>query len=126
MELDISVVICTRNRSQSLSETLRCLATANRAGLQVEVVVVDNGSEDATAEVVQAFGSHLPARLLSEPRQGVYGKSYALNRALDEGRLGKIVAVLDDDMSPHPEWFQGVAALVTAGRIKISSPDAAM
>jgi glycosyltransferase involved in cell wall biosynthesis len=111
MELDISVIVCTRNRAVSLQETLTCLANADRTGLRVEVVVVDNGSVDATPEVVRAFGERLPVRLLFEPQQGVYGKSHALNRALDEGCLGKIIAVLDDDMSPHPDWFQGVAAL---------------
>jgi glycosyltransferase involved in cell wall biosynthesis len=110
-DLDISVVICSRNRAASLQETLTCLASADRAGLRVEVVVVNNGSADATPEVVHAFGDRLPVRHVFEPRQGIYGKSHALNRALDEGRLGNIIAVLDDDMSPHPDWFQGVAAL---------------
>lgn len=111
MQPDISVIICTRNRAESLHQTLTCLATADRGGLQVEVVVVDNGGTDATPETVRAFGGRLPTRLLFEPRQGTHGKSHALNRALDEGGLGKIVAVLDDDMSPHPDWFQGIAAL---------------
>jgi glycosyltransferase involved in cell wall biosynthesis len=105
------VIICSHNRATSLQETLTHLATADRAGLRVEVVVVNNGSMDATPEVVGAFEERLPVRLLFEPQHGVYGKSHALNRALDEGCLGNIIAVLDDDMSPHRDWFQGVAAL---------------
>lgn len=111
MEYDISVLLCTRNRADSLRETLDCLARADRAGLQVEIVVVDNGSTDATQEVARAFSGLIDIRLLFEPRQGVFGKSYALNRALDEGGLGEFVAVLDDDMTPHNDWYQGVAAL---------------
>jgi glycosyltransferase involved in cell wall biosynthesis len=73
--------------------------------------VVDNGGGDATPAAVRDFQERLPIRLLLEPRQGVYGKSHALNRALDTGSLANIVAVMDDDMNPHPDWFQGVAAI---------------
>jgi glycosyltransferase involved in cell wall biosynthesis len=111
MESDISVVICTRNRAKSLKETLACLANADQRALSVDIIVVDNGSVDETASVVREFRQRLPIRLLFEPEQGIYGKSHALNRALGEGSLGKIVAVLDDDMSPHEDWFQGVAAI---------------
>jgi glycosyltransferase involved in cell wall biosynthesis len=111
MEFDISVVICTRNRAETLRETLGCLAATDRTGLNVEIVVVDNGGMDSTPEVARAFEDLLYVRVLFEPRQGNFGKSHALNRALDEDHLGKIVAILDDDMSPHPDWFQGVAAL---------------
>jgi glycosyltransferase involved in cell wall biosynthesis len=111
MELDISVVICTRNRAASLHETLGYLAAADRTGLNVEVVIVNNGGTDSTPEVIRAFEDRLQMRSLFEPMEGVFGKSHALNRALDEGGLGKIIAVLDDDMNPHREWFQGVAAL---------------
>jgi glycosyltransferase involved in cell wall biosynthesis len=113
VDLDISVIISTRNRAASLRETLTCLANADRTNVSLEVVVVDNGSEDpaATADVVHEFAQTFRVRVLSEPRQRIYGKSHALNRALDEEGLGEIIAVLDDDMSPHPDWFQGVAAL---------------
>lgn len=106
---DISVVICTRNRGASLQETLSCLAAADRSSLRVEVVIVDNGGEDATRQVADEFYKELNTRYLLEPVLGKYGKSHALNRALDEGNLGEIVAILDDDMSPAPGWFQGVA-----------------
>lgn len=111
MEFDISVVICTRNRATSLHETLTCLVDADRTNLDVEIIVVDNGGTDATPEVARAFESHFPVRCIFEPRQGVFGKSHALNRALDDGLLGRIIVILDDDMSPHRDWFQGVAAL---------------
>ena len=105
---DISVVIATRDRADSLAETLEYLGRADRDGLDVEVVVVDNGSADATRPTVEAFAGRLPVRYLFE---GQPGKSHALNRALDEGGLGEVVAFLDDDMSPDRDWFRGVWAL---------------
>lgn len=111
MDADISVVICTRNRAESLRETLNCLAGADRSGLSVEVIVVNNGGVDHTEEAAKTFAGYFPVRLIYEPRQGVFGKSHALNRALEEPDLGKIIAILDDDMTPHHDWFQGVAAI---------------
>ena len=107
----ISVIIPTRNRASSLKITLECLQSADRAGICADVVVVDNAGTDNTREVVESFRLGLPVRYLHEPVLGTYGKSYALNRALDASGLGDIIAVLDDDISPDPNWFQAVTAI---------------
>ena len=107
----ISIVIPTHNRADSLRITLNCLENMDWHGVRAEIVVVDNGSTDTTPIVVEEYGERLPVRYLYEPTAGVWGKSHALNRALDEGRLGDIIVVLDDDMSPHTDWLQGVAAI---------------
>ena len=108
---DISVIIPTQNRAASLQVTLECLASADRAGLRVEVIVVNNAGHDNTEEIARSFSDRIPLRYLYEPMLGNFGKSHALNRALDAGNLGEVIVVLDDDMSPHPDWFQGVAAI---------------
>lgn len=108
---DISVIISTQNRAASLQVTLECLASADRDGLSVEIIVVNNAGQDRTEEIVESFRQRIPIRYLYEPTLGTFGKSHALNRALGAGGLGGIIAVLDDDMSPHPDWFQGVAAI---------------
>jgi glycosyltransferase involved in cell wall biosynthesis len=108
---DISVIICTQNRASSLKITLELLAAADRDGIRSEVIVVDNAGHDNTKEVVDSFQHLIPLRYLYEPTLGVFGKCHALNRALDAGGLGEIIAVLDDDMSPHPGWFKGVTAI---------------
>ena len=105
---DITVIICTVNRAESLRQTIACLARANKKGLRCELVIVDNGGKDHTAAVAGTPVPDLPIRYLREPQAG---KSHALNRALDAGQLGAIVAVLDDDMSPDRGWFQGVKAI---------------
>jgi glycosyltransferase involved in cell wall biosynthesis len=111
MDCDISVVICTRDRPESLRETLACLASADREGLRVHVIVVDNAGTQPLDATVAQFERELSIELLVEPTFGVYGKSHALNRALDDGRLAPIVAILDDDMTPDASWFRGIDAL---------------
>jgi glycosyltransferase involved in cell wall biosynthesis len=108
---DVSIIIGTRNRAESLRLTLESLATASREGLRTEVIVVDNAGTDNTAQVVEPFAAWMPLRYLYEPVVGTFGKSHALNRAIDDGGLGEIVAVLDDDISVDPEWFHGVMAI---------------
>src|ERR1051325_113414 len=107
----MTVIIPTRNRAGSLRVALECLANANRDGIQAEIIVVDNGGQDGAKDVIASLSHKIPIRYLSEPTVGVYGKSHALNRALDAGGLGDIIAVLDDDMSPNPNWFQAVMAI---------------
>ena len=79
---DISVVICTRDRADMLRITLGCLADSDRTSMAVEAVVVDNGSRDATQQVAHSFDERLRMRYIFEPTAGRYGKSHALNAAL--------------------------------------------
>lgn len=104
--IDITVVIPTRNRPDSLRETLGCLVRAEKGSLRCEVVVVDNGdAPEETRAVIGEFAGAIAIHCLREPQPG---KGHALNRALAEAPLGEVVAVLDDDMSPAPDWFLGV------------------
>lgn len=106
---DISVIIPTRNRAESLRQTLACLAAAAKGTLRCEVTVVINGGVDvATESVVSEFSRQIHVRHVFEPQAG---KAHALNRAIADVPLGAIVAVLDDDMSPDPNWCLGVKAI---------------
>jgi glycosyltransferase involved in cell wall biosynthesis len=111
LQPEISVIIPTQNRAASLATTLECLASADHSGLQLEIIVVNNAGHDNTEEVVRSFQQRISIRYFYEPTLGTFGKSHALNRAFDAGNLGEIIVILDDDMSPHSDWFQGVAAI---------------
>ena len=73
-----------------------------------EVIVVDNGSRDRTAEVARAAG----ARVVSEPRRG-YGQACLAGIAGAEG--ADILAFLDADHSDYPEQLVDVLAPILAG-----------
>lgn len=128
---DLSVIIPTHRRPESLGITLQSLAAADRRGLAVEIIVVENDSESLSADICQKYTAALVLRYFLEPRPG---KSYALNRALDEGISGQIVAVLDDDISVAANWYHGVAAITRrwpnkgfyTGRSFVSWPAAAV
>ena len=69
----------------------------------VEIIVADNNSGDDTKRVVEKYVSQFPERIkyLFEPRQG---KSYALNRGIQEAK-GDILAFTDDDVLVDPYWL---------------------
>lgn len=105
MEALASVVIATRNRAEQLRGCLGALRlNPPPPGWSVEVLVVDNGSTDATAAVVaseRAVGGRLSVRYLLELRRG---KAFAVN-AGTAAAGGTIVAFLDDDVTVEAGWL---------------------
>jgi glycosyltransferase involved in cell wall biosynthesis len=102
MSQSISVLIPTYNRAEGLRESLEAMCLLNREGISVEFVIIDNNSTDNTKKVIESFISSLPIRYIFEKSQG---KSYALNRAINEGGLGDIVVFTDDDTTPRADWL---------------------
>jgi biofilm PGA synthesis N-glycosyltransferase PgaC len=88
----ISILVAAYNEENSIADTLRSIAQQYYPG-EFEVLVIDDGSKDATAAVVEA-NPYPWLRLLRQPRN--MGKSAALNRGLAEARHDYVVT-LDAD-----------------------------
>jgi len=103
----ISVIICTRNRSQALARTLESLRQLEvPAPWRAEFLVVDNGSTDATARIVAAAAGLDPRlKYVAEPRRG---QSIARNTGLAFS-TGDIVLFTDDDVFPDRRWLRTMA-----------------
>ena len=95
----VSAVIITRNRKQALSSVLDRLLEQPVG----EILVVDNGSSDGTAEQVRGFSD--PVRLL-EPGEnlGLGGRNLAAGEA-----AGDLLLMLDDDCFPLPGSVEALA-----------------
>ena len=104
---DISVIIATRNRAESLRDTLECLKVQVAHGrFTYEVLVVDNGSTDETRRVVEESQASFPVplRYLYEGRAG---KPWALNVGI-RAAAGAVLAFTDDDVLPSPKWLSAL------------------
>ena len=97
----LSVVFTTRDRVDTLPQVLTAFAAIEPPPGGWRLIVVDNGSADATPYVLQAFERKLPLRVV---REAVAGKNRALNRAL-EAVAGDLVVFTDDDVLPDPRWL---------------------
>lgn len=91
----VSVAVCTCNGSRTIDETLAGLERLEYPNY--EVIVVSDGSTDATEEIARRYG----VRLISTENRGL---SSARNTAM-EAAAGDIVAYIDDDAYPDPHWL---------------------
>jgi glycosyltransferase involved in cell wall biosynthesis len=95
----VSVVIPTYNRAEMLAQALRSVLA--QTFTDYEVIVVDDGSTDGTAEVVESFTDQRIKYLRQENR----GSSAARNAGVEKAE-GKYVAFLDSDDAWLPEKLE--------------------
>jgi glycosyltransferase involved in cell wall biosynthesis len=107
----VSVVIPTFERMDVLPEVLAALA-AQRGAPDFELVVVDDGSGDATGEFLASYRGPLALSVL---RQANRGPAAARNAGVAASR-GELVAFLGDDTVPDPGWLAAHAAAHEARR----------
>ena len=121
MEPFYSIVIPAYNESARLGATLeKVLAYIRAQGWDAEVLVVNDGSLDNTAEIVQSFAARNPTlRLLENP--GNRGKGYSVRNGMLNAR-GRIVLFTDADLSsPIEEARKLFQALDEGADIAIGS-----
>ena len=119
----ITIAICTFNRAEALSQTLKSLMVMSVPNdISWEVLIVNNNSTDHTDDVISEYVGRLPVRRELEPQAG---KSNALNRAIDVAK-GDYIVWIDDDVlvdaglvTAYVEAFRRrPEAAIFGGRIK--------
>lgn len=103
MYASISIIICTRNRADSLLHTLQSIGQCDvPPNLKAELLVVDNGSSDHTREIVEQ--TQLPNVSVRYAYEPALGLSAARNRGLSESQ-GTLIVFTDDDVRPRQDWL---------------------
>lgn len=113
MKPQVTIIICTRNRSESLRSTLESIGRATVPNdWNVELLVVDNGSTDSTEATVASipFGN-LAIRYVKEQR---VGKAYAYNTGIASAH-GRILLSTDDDVRVPIDWIEGMCRPILEG-----------
>jgi len=97
----ISVVIPAHNEEKYLARALESLRSQRYPASQYEIIVVDNCSTDATAEIARRYG----AIVVPEDGKGV---ARARQTGFEAAR-GEIIASTDGDVDAPPDWLQNLA-----------------
>lgn len=104
MEPEISVVIPTHNRATILRETLEALFSQSLDKDRFEIVVVDDGSQDGTADMLAELSSRTSHHLRTYWQENKLAGT-ARNLGIQEAKAA-IVLLMDDDIIPNPELLK--------------------
>jgi GT2 family glycosyltransferase len=128
--LSVSVVMATRDRAPHVADCVASIVAAAQAEptVDVEILVVDNGSRDATPEALRTLTETCPIPFtgLTEPIAGV---SRARNRGLDAAN-GDVIVLTDDDCRLAIDYFTALAGhfrgradpVMIGGRVELGDP----
>ncbi len=112
----ISVVVCSYNGQRTIHDCLEGLLKLDYPDF--EVIVVDDGSTDATAAIARHYGF---APITTAHR----GLSHARNVGI-EAATGEIVAFIDDDAHPDPHWLTYLAVtFLRTNHVGVGGPNIA-
>ncbi|MBU0616729.1 MAG: glycosyltransferase family 2 protein [Planctomycetes bacterium] len=120
---ELSVVIPAYNEARRIRRTLTAVrAYAMGAAVNTEIIVVDDGSRDETAEIVRSFESQpLTTRLLVNPANR--GKGYSVRQGMLSAR-GDVMLMCDADLSAPIEEFERLRPWLEQGyHVVIGSRD---
>lgn len=104
--MNFSIIICTYNRVDILELTLPSYADLNiPKGVDIEVIIVDNNSNDGTAEYVKEFIRKQPNKYYSYIFESTQGLSHARNSGYNAS-TGDYIAYTDDECILPKSWLE--------------------
>lgn len=105
MTIDFSIVVCTHNRADLLTDCVDSLLKQTIDKSRFEIIIVDNNSTDNTEEIAQRFSkNHNNIKYFKETITG-----YSAPRNCGwKNATGNIVAYIDDDEIASPDWLKSI------------------
>ncbi len=100
----ISIMIPARNEEVVIGKTIRTILALDYPPDRLELVIINDGSSDRTAEIISAHAQSDPRiRLVNLPAgESGHGKAYALNEGLKHC-THELIAIYDADNTPEPK-----------------------
>ena len=109
----LSVVMPVYNEQATIEEIVRRVLAVP---LRIELIIVDDGSKDATRQILARLSAELPIKVILQPANA--GKGAALRRGFQEV-TGDLVVIQDADLEYSPEEFPDLISLICEGRADV-------
>jgi len=113
----ITMVVAMRDEQKNAAACVRALLKQEYPRDQLDIVIVDDASQDATLSILSEFEENYPQIKLIRQELGIPGnsrKKQALRRAIACGR-GEILLFTDADCRPPATWARSMVACFDAG-----------
>lgn len=101
MKHQIDLLFATRNGARTLPAMLEALAAQLPTARPLRILAVENGSADATRQILTDWAHRLPIEILQGPGTGKVPALAGAATALE----GELVVLTDDDIIPAPGWL---------------------
>lgn len=120
----ISVIVPVRNEERNLTELLQSLLAQQYPLQNLEIILVDDGSDDNTLLLAQTAAeehAHLKVVVLDPRKTGNGGKKRAIEAGI-AAATGEWIVCTDADCTHHPQWLQYMAGACASGKKFAAAP----
>ncbi len=110
-----SIIVAARNEEKNILDCITSLSKLNYPDGKLEIILVDDFSEDKTEEIIREFINDKPIFKLLKPVKE-FGKIIGKARAIANGielAKGEIILTTDADCTVHQNWAKTVASYYT-------------
>lgn len=106
----IGVIIPARNEEDAIALCLQGLLAQDYPKDLLQIIVVDDHSDDATAAIAENLGARV-LRMADFPEpEGQAFKKYALQKGIEAATAAELILTTDADCTAGPQWLKTVAA----------------
>ncbi len=122
----VSVIVPAYNEGRNIASCLASILASDYPHDKLQVIIVNDGSRDDTAEIVCGYLATVPGAPVKLVDQANAGKAHALNNALRNHATGDLVMCLDADSSIAPDaitngvrYFEDERVMALAANVRI-------
>lgn len=122
-QVKFSIIISARNEEQNIQRTIECILNQKYPKDGFELIIIDDNSEDKTAEIVTSYSKQgvMLIPLVNETGLNSY-KKRALEMGIQRAK-GDFIITTDADCWMGQNWLSSIASFITEKQVRfISSP----
>jgi cellulose synthase/poly-beta-1,6-N-acetylglucosamine synthase-like glycosyltransferase len=105
----VSIIIPARNEKENIEDCLRSISSQDVPSHLIEIIVIDDASEDGTVQAIQRAQQELPGLSIKLLKNDGAGKKSALLSGINAS-TGKLIITTDADTIHHKDWLRAIVS----------------